>query len=220
MTRWKVLPTPEEAALTAASIIAECAQRAVQERGRFQVALSGGSNGAFLAALGREAIPWESTVVHQVDERIAPAGDPARNLTALLAALPDDAEVRAMPVEGADLQAAADLYAEGLPDGLDVVQLGLGDDGHTASLVPGEAVLDIIDREVAVTGIYRGHRRMTLTYPVLDRARLVVWLATGPAKSDPLRRLLAGDEAIPAARVRAADQVVVCDVAAAPEGVG
>lgn len=219
MTRWIVLPTAEDAATTAAGIIAEAARAAVRDRGRFTLALSGGTTPLrMLGALGRYDLPWSQVWVHQVDERVAPPGDPARNLTALAAALPAAANLVAMPVEQEDLEAAAAACAAALPARFDLVQLGIGDDGHTASLVPGQAVLDVIDRDVAVTDPYRGHRRMTLTYPVLDRARTVLWLATGAAKRGPLAQLRAGDPAIPAGRVHAPDQVVVCDEAAGRNG--
>ena len=159
-------------------------------------------------------LPWDRVSVHQVDERVAPPGTPERNVTALLAVLPHD-RVRAMPVDDRDLDAAADRYAEQLPRKHDLVHLGLGSDGHTASLVPGDPVLDVLDRPVAVTGEYEGRRRMTLTYPALNAAREVVWLVTGPEKRGALARLLARDASIPASRVAAAHQLVVADGAAA-----
>lgn len=212
-----VLPDSGLAAQRAASVVAAALLQAVAERGRFDVAVSGGSNLALLSALAAEAIPWQSGRVHQVDERVAPPGDPARNLVGLRGALPDGATIHAMPVESDDLTDAAARYAAGLPDRFDVIQLGVGDDGHTASLLPDDPVLDVRELAVAVTDEYRGHRRMTLTYPVLDRARLVVFVATGAAKHDPLERLAHRDLRIPAARVRAPDQIVVCDAAAAPD---
>lgn len=168
-------------------------------------------------ALAEEDIPWDRVNVFQVDERVAPPGHPDRNLTALLSELPSGArqDLHPMPVEDDDLEAAADRYAALLPPRLDLVHLGIGEDGHTASLVPGDPVLDVRDRLVAVTGEYQGRRRMTMTYPALDAAREVVWLVTGESKRDPLAKLLARDESIPAARVAAPDQLVIADTAAA-----
>ena len=150
-----------------------------------------------------------------MDERVAPWGTAERNLTALLAALPDGV-VRPMPVDDADLDTAATRYAEELPERLDLVHLGLGADGHTASLVADDPVLEVRDRPVAVTGEYEGRRRMTLTYTALDAAREIVWLVTGSEKRDALARLLTRDESMPATRVSNASQLVVADEAAAP----
>jgi 6-phosphogluconolactonase/glucosamine-6-phosphate isomerase/deaminase len=120
-----------------------------------------------------------------------------------------------MPVEAPDLEDAARLYESELPDVIDLVHLGLGLDGHTASLLPGDPVLDVSDRLVAVTDEYEGFRRMTLTYPALDAARELVWLVTGETKRDVLARLLAGDESIPAGRISNPHQLVIADAAAA-----
>ena len=154
----------------------------------------------------------------QVDERVAPEGDPDRNLTHLRQSLGHaDPEVIAMPVEGADLEAAAAAYAERLPDQFDLVHLGLGPDGHTASLVPGDPVLEVADRLVAITQPYQGHRRMTLTYPALARAEQIVWLISGEDKREALARLLAGDRSIPAGHVEARHSIILADASAAPE---
>jgi 6-phosphogluconolactonase/glucosamine-6-phosphate isomerase/deaminase len=167
--------------------------------------------------LAGEDMPWADTAIYQVDERIAPAGDPDRNLTQLLASLPpgSGAGIHAMPVEADDLEAAAADYERSLPDAFDLVHLGLGSDGHTASLVPGDPVLEITDREVAVTGLYQGRRRMTLTYPALNRARRTLWLVTGEDKVDALHRLRTGDETIPAAWISTENALVIADAAAA-----
>jgi 6-phosphogluconolactonase len=213
----EVLPDAAEAARRAAAILAEQARAAVADHGRFTVAVSGGrSPWAMFAALQGDDMPWRETAIYQVDERIAPAGDADRNLTQLLDSLPSraEADVRPMPVEDEDLDEAAARYAAALPERFDLVHLGLGPDGHTASLVPGDPVLDVRDRDVALTGVYQGRRRMTITYPVIDRAALVLWLVTGGDKLDALRRLRAGDRSIPAGRVAAANQLVVADEAA------
>jgi 6-phosphogluconolactonase len=121
-----------------------------------------------------------------------------------------------MPVTQRDLEAAAREYEASLPERLDLVHLGLGPDGHTASLVPGDPVLDVTDRRVALTETaYQDHHRMTLTYPALNEARRIVWLVTGPDKKEPLAKLLTGDESIPAGRVRNENTILVADVAAA-----
>lgn len=210
----------------AAAFIAEKARDAVRERGQFTLAVSGGRTPwAMLRALAGEDVPWAQLQLFQVDERVAPAGDPVRNLTNiqanLLAHAPLPAvHVHAMPVEAADLDAAAAEYARtlqrvcGTPPLLDLVHLGLGSDGHTASLVPGDAALQVHDTEVALTAPYMGHRRMTLTYPLLNRARCVLWLATGAEKRAMLARLLAADHAIPAGRVDSRHATVLTDRAA------
>jgi 6-phosphogluconolactonase/glucosamine-6-phosphate isomerase/deaminase len=153
-----------------------------------------------------------------VDERVAPAGDPDRNLTLQLRALPAGATptLRPMPVEQEDLERAADRYAAAIASSFDVVHLGLGPDGHTASLVPGDPILETHDRTVGVTDPYQGRRRMTLTYPGLARATRAVWFVTGAEKRDAVRRLLARDPSIPATGVTVADQVLVVDAAAMP----
>ena len=204
----------------AAELIAAAGDQAAAERGSFAFAMSGGrSPWAMLAILGElEAMPWDRTELFQVDERVAAPGDPARNLTHMVLglAMAHQPALRPMPVTQRDLEAAAREYEAGLPERLDLVHLGLGPDGHTASLVPGDPVLDITDRRVAVTETaYQDHRRMTLTYPALDDARRIVWLVTGPDKQEPLAKLLEGDESIPAGRVKNENTLVVADEAAA-----
>ena len=162
-------------------------------------------------------VPWKHTTVYQVDERVAPHGSPDRNLTQLLGSLPPQAHrsVRPMPVDDVDLEQAAERYAAELPNRLDLVHLGLGADGHTASLVPGDPVLEVSNRPVAVTAEYRGRRRMTLTYPALAAARVILWLVTGPEKRSALRLLLDRDPSIPASRISKQSQLVVADAEAA-----
>jgi 6-phosphogluconolactonase/glucosamine-6-phosphate isomerase/deaminase len=175
-----------------------------------------------LRALAIEDLPWAQIHVMQVDERVAPGGHSDRNLTHLRASLGKAAQVHAMPVEAADLQAAAGEYAgtlrcvAGSPPVIDLVHLGLGSDGHTASLVPGDEVLNVDDKDVAVTGIYRGRLRMTLTYPVINRSRQILWVVTGSEKAPMLQRLLDADESIPAGRVRQDEALVLADRSAAP----
>jgi 6-phosphogluconolactonase len=165
-------------------------------------------------------LPWTETAIYQVDERIAPPGSDERNLTHLIAALSIGAQgsIKPMPVDDPDPDAAAERYAASLPEALDLAHMGLGPDGHCASLVPGDAVLEVRDRRVAVTaGSYQGVRRMTLTYPELARTRRLLWIVTGESKRDPLAKLLARDPSIPAGRVEFRDSLILCDRAAGAE---
>jgi 6-phosphogluconolactonase len=216
--RIEVRPDAEAVAERAAEFVAEHARAAIAGHGRFTFAVSGGHTPwAMFASLSGKDMPWEKVTIFQVDERVAPDGHPDRNLTHLRASLPSAAttNIRAMPVDADDLERAAGQYARSLPEAFDLVHLGLGADGHTASLIPGDPVLDVMDRDVAVTGVYQGRRRMTLTYPVLERAPNVLWLVTGEDKADVLRRLQAGDRSIPAGRVSAANALVIADEVAA-----
>jgi 6-phosphogluconolactonase len=222
----EVLDTADSVAQRAAGFIAEKARKAVAAQGRFVVALSGGHTPwLMLRALGSTDVPWPSIHVVQVDERVAPDGHPDRNLTHLRESLLDHtplppAQIHAMPVELSDLESTAAQYAAtlqqiaGSPPELDLVHLGLGLDGHTASLVPGDAVLDIKDADVAVTGPYQGRRRMTLAYPVINRSRRVLWVITGSEKAEMLNRLVDGDESLPAGRICRERVVVIADEAA------
>lgn len=213
----EILSDAEAVAERGAEYVAERARTAVAEHGRFTFAVSGGRTPWAMFAHLTGRMPWEKVTIYQVDERVAPDGDPDRNLTQLRASLPPGgaADVRAMPVEAHDLDVAAADYAASLPAALDLVHLGLGPDGHTASLVPGDPVLDVLDRDVAVTGPYQERRRMTLTYPTLNRARQILWLVTGEDKLDALARLRAGDTSIPGGRVSTANALVIADAAAA-----
>jgi 6-phosphogluconolactonase len=214
----EVLADADAVARRAASVVAASIRAVADAPDGFSFAVSGGRTPWLMFGhLAAEDVPWDRVAIWQVDERVAPQGDPDRNLTGLLASLPEEARgsVHPMPVEADDLEAAAAGYAAGLPAVFDLVHLGLGEDGHTASLVPEDPALEVRDRRVAITGEYRGRRRMTLTYPALDGAAQVLWLVTGADKVEPLRRLLDGDRAIPAARVAALRQRVLADRAAA-----
>lgn len=223
----EVFRDDEAAARAAAVIIAKEARAAVAERDRFVMAVSGGHTPwIMLGLLAAEQVPWESVHVMQVDERVAPSGHPDRNLTHLQESLLKHTPIRpeqvhAMAVESADLEKAAQQYSAilariaGSPPRLDLVHLGLGPDGHTASLVPGDPVLQVTDADVALTGVYQGRRRMTLTYPVINRARVILWLTTGSEKQGMLARLLNGDQTIPAGGVSRDQAVVIADRAAA-----
>src|ERR1051325_2262364 len=223
----EIFPDADAVAHKGTEIIATAARAAVKERGRFTVALSGGRTPwQMLSALSTQDVPWREVNVVQVDERVAPKGDPDRNLTHiyenLLAHTPLQREqIYAMPVEMPDLERASEDYREilkkiaGMPPVLDLVHLGLGPDGHTASLVPGDPVLHVTDSDVALTGVYQGRRRMTLTYPILNRARRILWIVTGKDKITGLKRMLDGDETIPAGRIQRDNALVFADQAAA-----
>jgi 6-phosphogluconolactonase len=213
----EVSPDAAAVAKRAATYVAELARTAVTRRGRFTFAVSGGKTPwAMFAELASEDMPWAETELFQVDERVAPDGDPDRNLTNLRASIGTaPARVHPMPVNDGDLAEAAAAYATVLPQRFDLVHLGLGPDGHTASLVPGDPVLEVTDALVAVTQPYQGHQRMTLTYPALTRADQIMWLIAGDDKRDALSKLLAGDESIPAGRVLATRSLVLADAAAA-----
>jgi 6-phosphogluconolactonase len=211
------------AASAAAAFLAAEARAAIAKRGRFVVALSGGSTPwLMLRALAQEKLRWEAVQILQVDERVAPRGHPDRNLTHFIENLRQpQSQIQPMPVESPDLEVAAWQYEQtianlaGSPAVLDLVHLGLGADGHTASLVPGDPVLKMTDVDVAITRPYQGRRRMTLTYPILNRARRVLWLVTGAEKAPALRLLQAADPSIPAGRVRQDSAVIFADRTAA-----
>lgn len=221
-----VFPDAEIAARVAAAFIAAEARAAIEARGRFIVAFSGGRTPWLaLRALAGKKIPWERVQVAQVDERIAPEGTPERNLTLLSECLgaaplrPD--QLHAMPVEAPELENAPAVYARelgeiaGRPPVFDLVHLGLGSDGHTASLFPGDPALDAAAADVALTGVWHGQRRMTLTLPLLNRARRILWLVCGPEKAAMLARLRHGDETVPAGRIRQDRAIVFADRLAA-----
>jgi 6-phosphogluconolactonase len=222
----EVLTDADAVARRAAEIIAAEAHAAVAARGSFTLAVSGGRTPwQMLRTLAVEDVPWSAVHIFQVDERVAPAGHADRNLMhieeSLLARVQLPAgRMHAMPVEHSDLDEAAARYADtlgavvGSPPVLDVVHLGLGPDGHTASLVPGDPVLEVTDKYVVPTMIYQKRRRMTLTFPALDSARRILWIVTGADKVEMLERLRDGDPSIPAGRVRQEQAVVLADRAA------
>jgi 6-phosphogluconolactonase len=225
--RIKIVADADSAASEAAKMIAGEARAAVKNQGSFVMAVSGGRTPwIMLRDLALENLPWNAVHVVQVDERIAPAGDPDRNLTHLRQSLLEHAplppeQIHPMPVESPDLQAACAQYSRtldviaGAPPVLDLVHLGLGPDGHTASLIPGDPVDNVRDVNVALTGIYQGRRRMTLTYPIINRSRRILWLVTGSEKAGILARLLAGDPSIPAGRIPTDHAMVIADREAA-----
>ena len=216
----EVLPDAEAVAARAAAFVADRVRAAARDGRRFALAVSGGRTpGRMFALLADLDVPWEAIAMWQVDERVAPPDDPERNLTHLLESLGEATvvELHPMPVEHDDLEQAAAAYAADLPPAFDLVHLGLGADGHTASLFPGDPAAEVTDRDVALTGEHLGHRRMTLTLPVLDRAGELLWVVTGHEKAAALAGLLAHDPAIPAGRPAARRQTVLADRAAAPD---
>jgi 6-phosphogluconolactonase len=220
--RIEVLDTPEEVRKRGAELLAQAAQEAVAERGRAELAVSGGSDPwPMFSQLEDLFGDWDKAEIFQVDERVAPPGSDERNLTHLIETLSIGAQgsIRPMPVTDEDLDAAAARYADSLPERLDIAHLGIGPDGHTASLVPGDAVLEVTDRRVAVTaGEYQGVRRMTLTYPEIESIRTLLWVVTGDEKVDALKKLIAQDPSTPSGRMRpGGDSLILADRAAAPD---
>lgn len=226
----EVLENDDAVAKAAAGKIAAAAREAVAKRGIFTLAVSGGKTPwAMLRDLASEEVPWSQVHVFQIDERIAPEGDPDRNLTHLHESLLGNApipkeNIHAMPVNAVDPVEGAKEYEQtlrqfcGNPPILDMAHLGLGPDGHTASLVPGDPVLEIVDRDVALTDpvhLYQNRRRMTLTYPMINRSRRILWLATGAAKIPMIVRLKASDPSIPGGRISQHDALLLTDTAAA-----
>lgn len=226
----EVLANDDAVAKAAAGVIAAAARKAVAERGVFTLAVSGGKTPwAMLKDLASEEVPWSQVHVFQIDERIAPEGDPDRNLTHLHESLLGNApipkeNIHAMPVNATDPALGASEYEQtlrefcGNPPTLDMAHLGLGPDGHTASLVPNDPVLGVVDRDVALTDpvhLYQNRRRMTLTYPMINRSRQILWLATGVAKIPMIVRLRAADHSIPGGRISQGQALLLTDTAAA-----
>lgn len=223
----QVQPDPHSAAQAAARIIAALADKAVAQRDRFLLAVSGGrSPWEMLRCFAALPLSWPHVHIFQVDERQAPLGHADRNLTHLSRHLVTEGSLppqnlHPLPVDLPDLDLAALQYAHtlqvwaGTPPVLDLIHLGLGADGHTASLIPGDPVLLVQTRDVAATGAYQGYRRLTFTFPMINRARSLLWLVTGAEKAEVLARLLAGDTALPAGRLRRDTALILADEAAA-----
>lgn len=197
---------------------------AIEARGRCVIALSGGGTPApAFAELAARDLPWGQVVLTQADERVAATGSGLRNLTRQMEAfaglpvrwlpLPVDSPIDAGIV--GFVRELGDLV--GRPPIIDVVHLGMGADGHTASLVPGDAVLEELDADVALTDSYEGRERITFTRPLIDRARLALWLIRGKEKEAPLRRWLAGERSMPAGLLEPRLSVVVADESACPQ---
>jgi 6-phosphogluconolactonase len=215
-----VAPTAADAATLAAEWLARRIRTAVKRRGVGRIAVSGGSTPVLMFdALALLDVPWSSVELFQVDERVAPDGDPDRNAQDLIEHLIDKVplakrSVHLMPVTAKSLTRASASYAAKLGDApLDIVHLGLGDDGHTASWPPGDPVIDVT-APVALTGEFNGRVRMTLTPPVVNGARARLVLVTGAAKAEPVAGWLLHRQALPIARVRRTDTTLIADEAA------
>ncbi len=230
----EVLADADMLAARAVDVVVAAAATAIDERGMFVWAVSGGTTPRrMLELLGeRRDLDWSRTHLFQVDERLAPDGDPDRNATMLDEALLTErfrcghkpAGIWLMPVTTDDPDAAAATYAASLdsiagsPVVFDLIQLGLGSDGHTASLIPNDPILTIDDVDVALTGEYQGRRRMTLTWPVLDRAKELLWVVGGASKTSAVKKFLDNDPSIPATLPTQARATVLLDLAAAGDG--
>lgn len=220
--RLEVLDDPDAVHRRGAELIAEAAREAVAARGSCALAVSGGSDPWPMFSQLEELFgDWDKAEIFQVDERVAPAGSDERNLTHLIEALSIGVQgsIKPMPVTDDDLEAAAARYSESLPGRLDIAHLGIGPDGHTASLVPDDPVLEVTDRRVAVTsGEYQGVRRMTLTYPEIEQTRSLLWVVTGGSKVEALKKLIDQDPSTPSGRMRPeGDSLILADRAAAPD---
>jgi 6-phosphogluconolactonase len=216
-----VQATYTEAARSAAEEIARLLREAINTRGMASLALSGGKTPREMVEhLSATDVQWQNVQLFQVDERAVPLDDPARNWSTfgpLVDRLPST-NCHPMPVERADADteySSVLSHVLGSPAHLDVVHLGLGVDGHTASLVPGDPVVAERDREVSWVAAYQGHRRLTLTQPVLTGAGRQVWLVRGKSKAGALRELVEGRSDAPAGHVIAFDTSVVFADAAA-----
>lgn len=213
----EVTDSADALAVAVADHVTAAIRDAVATRGAAVIAFSGGTTPEpMLRRLATRDIPWTKVTVFQVDERVAPDGHGDRNAAMLQRALLDhvDAAAHLMPVTDDDLESAAQRYAQLLGDAvLDMVHLGLGADGHTASLVPGDPVLEVEDRWVALTDEYQGRRRMTLTYPAINQAGTIIWEVAGDDKAEAVIAMLTGGE-VPASRVSKRQATLITDARA------
>lgn len=230
----EVLANGEALAERAVEAVVSAAATAIDERGLFVWAVSGGTTPRRMLELlsERSDVDWGRTHLFQVDERLAPDGDADRNatmlddalLTATFLGTNQPAGVWLMPVTGNDPVAASAEYGRqldaiaGSPVVFDLIQLGLGSDGHTASLIPGDPILQVDDVDVALTGEYQGRRRMSLTWPVLDRAKELLWVIGGASKQRSVEQFLDNDPSIPATLPTQSRATVLLDRAASGRG--
>jgi 6-phosphogluconolactonase len=237
MTRYRLIVarSAEDLARQVAEQIAAAIDLALAQRDRAQIALAGGETPkAAYGRLGQEHLPWNRVDVLLGDERWVDAADPASNARmlqeTLLAQGPaSQACFHPVPTDRATPALSAEAYAEilaticpGQPPRFDLMLLGLGDDGHTASLFPGTAAPTVTDQWVTI-GEGKGLPRITLTAPVLSAARQVIVLVSGAGKQQALRRLLDPEESAertPAKLVRPDGEVLILADAAAADGLG
>ena len=222
----EIFPQTEQVAIQAAAYLEQVIRKALTHQKSFSLAISGGRTPwEMLKILSKADLPWQRINLFQVDERVAPDGHPDRNLTQLFQAIagtPMVMQLRIfpMPVNAKDLDAAVKEYAEVLNEvteskGLDLIHLGIGSDGHTASLVPGDEVLEIQNRLVAYTqNSYQGRIRMTLTYPLINAAKQILWIVTGSEKREMVQRMLQQDSSIPAGNIQQKNALLMVDKAA------
>lgn len=221
----ELFPSAEQVAEGAAAYLEQLIRKTLAEKKTFSMAISGGRTPwEMLKILSKAPLPWTRINLFQVDERVAPDGHVDRNLTQLFQAIEGSPmvtrlQIFPMPVTAEDLEAGSQYYAELIHDitegeGLDLIHLGLGSDGHTASLVPRDGVL-VNERKVACTEeIYQGRIRMTLTYPLLNSAKRILWIVTGAEKQEMVHRLIKQDTSIPAGAVNQANALLMVDQAA------
>lgn len=223
----RTFQSSNEVATEAALYIADRIRESVAKKGFFTMAVSGGRTPwQMIKELAKEELPWEKVFLFQVDERVAPDGHADRNLTQLFNSIQGTPLVTRlnifpMHVIAEDLEEACDQYAENIKlitetGKLDLIHLGIGTDGHTASLIPGDAVLDVQDQAVARTSNpYQGRDRMTLTYPLINQAEKILWIITGKEKAEMLSRLISQDPTIPAGNVSQSRAIILTEESAA-----
>ena len=223
----EIFNNSDEVAEKAAQYIEEKIRTAILTKGSFTMAISGGKTPwQMLKILAKAKLRWEKVFLFQVDERVAPDGNEERNLTQLFKSIEGSGimtriNVFPMHVISENLEEETKAYAEAIEKvaengELDLIHLGMGSDGHTASLIPGDSVCEVAGAAIAMTTQpYQGRMRMTMTYPLINRAKEILWLVTGEEKAEMLQRLLQQDPSIPAGKVNPTHATIFADKAAA-----